>query len=150
MSHLTYAALCSINSPYVPSSVYIMKAFASAWWARKIWRRDAVLERPPSLQLHLGIRYIATDNPTCIWTCRAMRVRGASTRRSNSVRAGECLLINEEHIFRSTMRHVRVPSHSNPRADYLLSMLLHWTNKRVCLSAIAAPEFSNSDVCALR
>lgn len=35
-----------------------------------------------------------------------------SMRRGNLVRAGECLLINEQHIFCSTMRHVR---HTIPR-----------------------------------
>lgn len=46
-------------------------------------------------------------------TCGSLHhIRNLQRDGVNLVRAGECLLINEQHIFRSTMRHVR---HTIPR-----------------------------------
>ena len=75
----------------------------------------------------------------CIGTCAGCyAVYAACTRRGNLVRAGECLLINEQHIFRSTMRHVRytTPRVGCPDVDYVRSstLLRSSTNERVPIS----------------
>lgn len=124
--------------------VYIVPLFADAALTR-IYLPACTLRRPPhrhgghakydggrrsrTTSRHcvtpppLPLRYFAVSRRIirCIWTCRVVRVRPrAGTRRSNSVRARECLLINEEHTFYPTMRHVHVARYPNPHADYLL------------------------------
>lgn len=64
-------------------------------------------------------------------------VYAACTRRDNLVRAVECLLINKQHIFRWTMRHIRRYHAASPDAHYVRAPLRYFaspTNERVPIS----------------